>query len=124
MPVSIQGLEVLAIHRSSGRSYAHTGNSLPAGVERVLGTILRRDSLAVGLAFLAGPHVHLHKAPCTHAAPKLSSVRTEQGDKNEELLSPWLSLQGPWASISLCKLRRSSRPTPQQEHSSAQALAV
>ena len=33
---------------------------------------------AVGLAFLAGPHVHLHKAPCTHAAPKLSSVRTEQ----------------------------------------------
>lgn len=77
VPVSIQGLEVLAIIDPLAAARTHGQLASCRGGKGVRNHT-QEGSFAVGLAFLAGPHIHLHKAPCTHAAPKLSSVRTEQ----------------------------------------------
>lgn len=77
VPVSIQGLEVLAIidPLAAARTHGQLASAGGKGVRNHTqeGNVGCRPGLP-----LAGPHVHLHKAPCTHAAPGLSSVRTEQ----------------------------------------------
>lgn len=91
MPVSIQGLEVLAIIDPLAAARTH-GQLTSCKVDRESGTILRRPSLP------CPSHVDLPIPVHTQAAPRHCAEQKDKGCRSESLaetLAKLLGLSGP-----------------------------